>query len=78
VVTEKYYTDLLRKTLLKKGYSSNSFPKTSVFKITIPPQCGGIVIFILKSLDRGSGDNLSSERYPPINSYNMLLYGYQP
>ncbi len=29
---QKYIRDLLRKTLLKKGYSSNSFPKTFSMK----------------------------------------------
>jgi len=54
VVTEKYYTDLLRKTLLKKGYSSNSFPKTSEFKITIP-RTAGDSYFNIKVFGRGLG-----------------------
>ena len=35
VLLQVFYTYLLRKTLLKKGSSSNSFPKT--FSIKFPP-----------------------------------------
>ncbi|MBQ7757067.1 MAG: hypothetical protein IJ401_07170, partial [Oscillospiraceae bacterium] len=66
-VIKKYYTDLLRKTLLKKGYFSNSFPKTFNLKshIGFEPYMG----FYVKSLQKG---------FSPINSYNILLYGYPP
>ncbi|MBQ8377720.1 MAG: hypothetical protein IJX42_01155, partial [Oscillospiraceae bacterium] len=52
VDTEEYYTDLLRKTLLKKGYSSNSFPKTFNLKshIGFKPYMG----FYVKSLWKGA------------------------
>ncbi|MBQ8883646.1 MAG: hypothetical protein IJ031_03515, partial [Oscillospiraceae bacterium] len=48
---KKYYTDLLRKTLLKKGYFSNSFPKTFNLKshIGFEPYMG----FYVKSLWKG-------------------------
>jgi len=77
VVIKKYYTDLLRKTLLKKGYFSNSFPKTFNLKshIGFKPYMG----FYVKSLWKGArGTTFLQKGFAPINSYNILLYNYLP
>ena len=84
---QKYICDLLRKTLLKKGSSSNSFPKT--FSMKFQPDrahtirikkfkyflvCPVWLKFVLKVFGRGFGGNLSSERFPPINTYNASIW----
>ncbi len=69
----------MRETLLKKGSPSNSLPKTfsSVFSARGTPTCVKTELFSLyseyplrkkqnlKSWERGSGKNLSSERFAP-------------
>ena len=52
ILLQKFLHVILRKTLLKKGSSSNSFPKTFEFKV----------------FGKGvRGKNLSSERFSPDN-----------
>ena len=72
---------------MKKGCSSNSFPKTfsSVFSARGTPTYGKTELFFyyseyplrkkqnLKSWERGSGKNLSSERFAPIKSMNFHI-----
>ncbi|MBQ6170688.1 MAG: hypothetical protein IJK30_12110, partial [Ruminococcus sp.] len=79
---------ILRKTLLKKGSSSNSFPKTFSIKFS-PVRALSVLLLIftscverpvglnsvIKSLEKGGlGEkNLSSERFfPPIITYKLL------
>jgi len=56
---------LIEKNPFEKGF----FPQTPFLKLQylkyLSPAVRGIGIFILKSLEGGSGDNLSSERFRP-------------
>ena len=71
VLLQKILHVILRETLLKKGSPSNSLPKTldHFFSegLKAPLRKNK-----LKSLERGLGKNLSSERFPPIITYKML------
>ncbi len=78
---------LLRRTLLKKGLSSNSSPKTSCFifsqightqnkkALQQCRECPSEKKSDKKSLEKGLGKSLSSERFSPIKNYK-LLYVY--
>ena len=78
VLLQKFLHVILRKTLLKKGSSSNSFPKTFEFKVfgrgyggRLPTVWGDV-----SEADRGDRlrqRNLSSERFPPIITYKTAL-----
>ena len=76
---------LLRETLLKKGFPSNSLPKTfsSVFSARGTPLKEKTELFLFvwgyplqkkqswKSLERGLGKNLSPERFAPVVGINF-------
>ena len=57
---------------MEKGFSSDSFPKTFNFNLSLTGVYPVRLKSLLKSLERGSGESLSPERFPPLIPIKLL------